>query len=246
MSRSKPTERTPNPATRWFEWDGEHGTVRYYDKKEKTNVDMGHDFTFILLDELYTVKGWHEETESGIYSNEIRDTRDEQLIVKAFKAKQPIAEGFYKQIKDRVKASGGKFVANLYICYKEGKELKLASLQMKGAALNAWVDFRKDNRDAVYEKAVRIKGSKDGKKGSIKFKTPVLHLADISAETNSQAKAIDETLQKFLDGYFKRTRLEQTEAETHPEEENQDREPSPASRRPDDDEPPAEEDDIPF
>ena len=36
MSRSNPTENTnPNPAVRFFEWNGEGGAVRYYDKTAK-------------------------------------------------------------------------------------------------------------------------------------------------------------------------------------------------------------------
>ena len=38
MSRSNPVENSPNPATRWFEWDGSAGGLRYYDKEAKQQV----------------------------------------------------------------------------------------------------------------------------------------------------------------------------------------------------------------
>ena len=38
MSRSNPTDNTPNPAVRWFEWNGEQGGIRYYDKDKKTQL----------------------------------------------------------------------------------------------------------------------------------------------------------------------------------------------------------------
>ena len=215
MSRSNPTTRTPNPAKRFFEWDGENGTVRYYDRDEKKNIDVGDNITFIVLDELATIGGWHEDSGSAIYANEIRDTRDEPFIVKAFKSKQAIAEGFYSAIKDRVAASGGQFVANIYIAFKDEGTLTLGAIQFKGAALNAWVEFRKSNRDEVYSKAVTIKGSDTGKKGKIVFKTPRFHISKIDEKTDAQAKEIDKELQTYLKGYFKKTRVEQSEPDRH-------------------------------
>ena len=57
MSRSNPNDNgTPNPSVRWFEWNGEQGTVRYYDKDLKQNVEVGSKFRFMLLDQLASVR----------------------------------------------------------------------------------------------------------------------------------------------------------------------------------------------
>lgn len=228
MSRSNPTVNNPNPATRWFEWNGENGVVKYYDKETKKSVAVGDNFTFILLDELGCVKGWHDASESGIHSNEVKDTRAETLVVKSFKG-GILAEGLYKDIRDRVAAAGGQFVANCYIAFRNGEELVLGSIQFKGAALGSWMEFQKANRSEVYKKAVQIKGSVEGKKGRIVFKTPIFHLRDISEETNQEAVALDAALQEYLKGYFARTRVEQTEKVTQYEDYSQDteREPEP-------------------
>lgn len=211
MSRSNPTENSnPNPAVRWFEWNGEHGVVRYYDKEAKKNVDVGSDFTFLLLDQLGSVRGWHDASDSGIYSNEVKDTRQETLIVKSFKG-GTLAEGIYRAIKDRVNAAGGQFVANCYIGFKQDGALAIGSLRFKGAALHAWTDFSKANRADLYAKAVRIHGFTEGKKGRIVFRVPVLELKEISPESNAAAIALDKELQAFLDGYFKRTTRDQVE-----------------------------------
>lgn len=212
MSRSNPTENSnPNPATRWFEWNGEHGVVRYYDKDAKKNVDVGSDFTFILLDQLGSVRGWHDASDSGIYSNEVKDTRQEAMVVKAFKG-GTLAEGIYKDIKDRVNNAGGQFVANCYIAFKNGgTALAIGSLRLKGAALGTWMEFSKAHRAELYKKAIRIHGFTEGKKGRIVFRMPVLSLADISPATDAQAIALDQALQEFLDCYFKRTKREQVE-----------------------------------
>jgi hypothetical protein len=246
MSRSNPNENgTPNPAVKWFEWNGENGVVRYYDKEKKQNVDVGSDFTFLLLDQLGTVRGWHDASESGIYANEVKDTRQEAMIVKSFKG-GTLAEGIYKNIKDRVNSLGGQFVTNCYIAFKNGGDkLSIGSLRFKGAALGAWMEFCKQQRADIYKKAIRIHGFTEGKKGRITFRMPVLTTKDISPETDAAAVALDKQLQEFLAGYFKRTKREQVETPHHPADhfvnENDDYE----GEMPHD-APPLTDDDIPF
>lgn len=241
MSRSNPQENgAPNPAVRWFEWNGEKGVVRYYDRDAKANVDVGSDFTFVLLDQLGSVRGWHDATESGIYSNEVKDTRQEVLVVKAFKG-GVLAEGLYKDIKDRVNNLGGQFVANCYIAFRDGgSRLSIGSLRFKGAALGAWMEFCKAHRANLYKKAVRIHGFTEGKKGRIVFRVPVLALVDLSEQSNAEATVLDVTLQEFLAGYFQRTTRDQVE---QPALAGGEYEPPPPT---DDDMPPLTDDDIPF
>ncbi len=201
MSRSNPQANSPNPATRWFEWNGEHGTVRYYDKESKKNVDLPAGFTFLLLDELASVRGWHDLSESGIYSNEVRDTTKDVLVVKSFKG-GTLAEGLYKAIKDRVNTQGGQYVANCYIAFKNGgNDLAIGSLRFKGSGLGAWMEFRKAHRGDLYDKAVMVTGYTEGKKGRIVFRMPTFELKDVSGDTNVQAVALDKTLQKWMEGY---------------------------------------------
>lgn len=208
MSRSNPTENAPHPCTRWIEWDGSNGEFRYYDKDQKKNVSLTDSLTFILLDQVSTIKGWHDASDSGIFSNEIRDINQDVLVVKAFKG-GTLAEGTYKSIRDRVIAHGGYFVSNLYVAIKSGDELAIASVQFKGAALSSWMEFSKQHRADLYKKAIRCKGFVEGKKGKITFRTPVFHLADVSPETDAKAIECDKVLQEFLKGYFSRTRTEQ-------------------------------------
>lgn len=241
MSRSNPTDNAPHPCTRWIEWDGSNGGFRYYDKEQKKNVAIEDGFTFILLDQVATIKGWHDATDSGIFSNEVRDIKQDVLVVKAFKG-GTLATGTYSQIRDRVIAQGGHFTANLYSAIKADDGLAIASVQFKGAALNAWVEFSKKNRGELYKKAIRTKGFEEGKKGNIVYRTPIFSLADVSPETDAKALDCDRVLQEFLKGYFARPRTEQAaqaSAEASPPE-NDDR-PSYAP-------PPVEEleDDIPF
>lgn len=270
MSRSNPTDSTPNPSTRWFEWDGSNGEVRYFDKEAKSlkdptkkgaNIPVKLPFFFILLDELAVVRGWHDPSDSGIVSNEVRDTRAEPLVVKSFKG-GILAEGFYSTIRDRVGNLGGHFVTNLYIGYKDASgELQIGSLQLKGAALNHWVEFKKACPSSIidkksvkhyYTKAVKITGYVEGKKGKIVFRTPVFAIQDISEKTDNEAKALDMLLQHYLKGYFSRTRTEQVAKPQAPANEGyQDDVPPENQQEPESqpDEPPSDFDDrsdVPF
>jgi hypothetical protein len=212
MSRSNPHVNAPNPAVRWFEWNGEHGTVRHYDKDLKKNIDVALPFTFLLLDELASVRGWHDASDSVIYSTEVKDTRTDVLVVKSFKGGS-LAEGLYKDIKDRVNTVGGQFVANCYIAFKHGGEgLSIGSLRFKGAALGAWMEYRKAHRSELYSKAVTITGYTEGKKGKVVFRVPTFAAKDISADTNAIAVDLDKELQGWLADYFNRRTSEQVQA----------------------------------
>lgn len=221
MSRSNPTEASQHPCSRWIEWDGANGNLRFYNKEKKENVDMGNKFTFILLDQLSVIRGWHDPSESGIHSNEVKDTRSTPFVVKAFKGKGILAEGIYGQIKDRVAAIGGVFHINLYVAFKLDGEMKIGSVMFKGAALREWSEFRNANRNELYKKAVDITGFTEGKKGQVKFCVPKFALREITPETNEAAVELDGELQKYLSAYLKRPVVEQSERTTTPEPEQE-------------------------
>lgn len=256
MSRSNPTEGIRNPSTRWFSFasgvDG--GFVRYYDKEAEKNVNLGDaetggKFLFILLDELATVQGWHDPSESGIFANEVRDTRQDTLVVRAFKGGE-LASGLYAGIKDRIVAVGGHFVSSCYIAYKDGETLRIGNIRFKGAALSAWMDFKKQcptKKDAngksvkaYYVDAVKISGYDQQKKGGTTFRVPVFALAPLSEDTNKQAIGLDSELQAYLADYLKRPKVEAATATATTEPEAQQQEPPRRGHFDDMD------DDIPF
>lgn len=259
MSRSNPTEGARNPSTRWFEWAGgaDGGFVRWYDKETKEHV-KADPFVFLLLDELSTVKGWHEASESSIFANEVRDTRQEVFVVRSFKGGE-LASGIYTSIRDRIVALGGHYCVSLYLGYKDGEDLKIGNLNLKGAAAGAWMEFKRNagtkkdangkNMRAYFLDAVKIVGFEQMKKGGTTYRVPQFKLAPVSESTNQQAVALDTELQTFLADYFKRPK-----AETKAPEENGHK-PEPQSGKDhfqdmtDDvpwEAPPVEAEDIPF
>ena len=221
MSRSNNTTNARNPSTRFFEWHGSKGNINYWDKEAEKRITLELPFTFLLLDELATVKGWHEASESGIHANEVRDTRQDTLLVKAFKGGE-IASGLYASIRDRVKAHGGYFQASCYIGFKEGADLKVGNIGFNGAALQAWSEFKKNCHDkegpdgkrnrGFYVDAVTINGYEDKTKGATKYRVPKFALVQVSLETNEQAVALDKEVQAYMADYLKRTRTEQAKA----------------------------------
>ncbi len=71
MSRSNPTELAPNPATKFFDWNGAEGFFYYFDKNkgdkgEKVAISL--PFTFLVLDCLSTIKGFSDADQKGFYS----------------------------------------------------------------------------------------------------------------------------------------------------------------------------------
>ena len=224
MSRSNQNNNSgnANPCKYFIDW--KNGSFVYYDKEAGENVDLGYNITFLVLDQLSTIKGWHDASESGIWSNEVRDTRTETMNVKAFKVKGgDLVSGLYSDIKDKVKSLGGKYVRSMYVAMKvDGDTLELANLQLKGAALAEWSAFYNDNRNEIYDAAVEVTGSDARKKGATKFNVPIFALKKVSEETNETAKSLDTVLQNYLSGYLLGQHLETKEqvSDTEPVEDD--------------------------
>lgn len=205
MSRSNPNEGSVNPSTRWFSWNGEHGHFEYYDKEKKENVIVGDKFQFLLLDTMFSVRGWHKPSDSGIYSNEVRDTRSEPMVVKSFKG-GILAEGLYSEIKDVVNTKGGKFTTNLYIAYKVGTELKIGALSLSGAPLSVWMEFSKANRQDLDTHAVQFSGYEEKVNGRVTYRIPAkVVLMTVTDAANEAAVKLDqEILQPHFRAYLKK------------------------------------------
>jgi hypothetical protein len=142
----------------------------------------------------------------------VKDTRQDVLVVKSFKG-GTIAEGLYKEIKDRVNAAGGQFNANCYIGFKDDTgALRLGCLRFKGAALGAWMEFRKAHRADIYKKGLRITGYTEGQKGRVIYRVPTLNVVELSEDAHAQAVGLDLLLQEFLTAYLQKNKRDQVDA----------------------------------
>ena len=213
MSRSNPSERLPNPSTRWWEWNGQHGHLSFWDKDAQKRQVEPLPFGFLLLDELATVTGWDDASDSRIYCNEVRDTTRDPLVVKSFTG-GTLYEGLYA--KKDVEATGGHFTTSLYVAYKQDDTYRLGNLKLNRSSLSAWVDFKRETQKAkssdLYTRAVVITGYSEGQKGSVKYRKPVFTLTDITSAAESAALDLDRQLQAYLASYLKRATVDQAES----------------------------------
>lgn len=215
MSFSNPQAK--NPATRFMQWRGgaeafkdektgkvkhEGGRVTWYDKENQTDVEVPLPFSFIVLDSLHTITGFSESDHSGFWSNEVRDLKNEMLVVRTKSGIK--ARGTYDQIKDEIKAQGAKYTQSVYIAYKdESGELAIGHIKIAGSALTSWIEFQK--KFDIEQCAVFITDEpKLEKKGSNYYFSPVFEGQNISDSTRKEVIALDEQLQKYLNTYLAR------------------------------------------
>lgn len=203
MSRSNPQTANQNPAEKFFEWKGSEGSIVYYDKEAKENIKVPSPFKFLVLDELSTVVGYNKKAKSGVYSNEVRDTRSDILTVKLFNGEE-IAQGLWNDIKEKVNFKKGSFATSCYIAFREDGVMKMGNLRISGCALGPWIDFKKKNREGVQTKAVSMVAGPKDTSGDVEFIPPEFSIIEISKEADEQAKVMDRSLQEYLKGYLAR------------------------------------------
>lgn len=186
-----------NPATRFFEWSSDDKTLKWYDKETKENTLVKLPFVFLVLDQLNTVGGWSDADQSGIWSNEVRNTRTDILTVRT---KLGIKrEGVYENVKT---VPGAKYVKSVYIAYKgDSGDLELGHLKLKGSAGSAWIEFTKKRN--VYDGAFKIvKADGPFTKGKTEYWTPVFEANSVTPETSEKADELDRQLQSYLKVYL--------------------------------------------
>lgn len=199
MSRSNPNENLKNPASRFYEFKGGTGNFSYYDKELKQNVAIPFPFTFIVIDEKVTVKGFSDSLQSGFWSNEVKNVTKDLITVRSKRGVEMI--GTWNEIKTKMASDGVEYCQSVYIGTKiDGKNLELANIQIKGAALGNWIEFRKNND--IMKCAVTVKSAKAAKKGATNYFEPVFEAIKITEKTNEEAIALDKTLQEYLKVYF--------------------------------------------
>lgn len=183
-----------SPVKKYLSWSSNDKCFTYWDKEAKENKKLPLPIKFIHYDEMATIKGWHDASGSGIYSNEVKSTKTEQLSVRAFKGGE-IATGLYQDIKGKINSAGGDYYVSLYA------ELngEVVNFSFKGAALMTWSNFSKDNRKQFLRHYINVLSASDEKKGSVRYSVPVFTIgneipADVSATSD---KNYDELAEYF-------------------------------------------------
>jgi hypothetical protein len=188
--------RPTNPAKHFI--NIKNGGLSYYSKEEGQDVSVATPFEFIVLDQLATVKGWSGSEDTGIWSNEVQKVGSQQLNVRTQNGVK--ASGLWKDIKDEVKADGGNFYAVVYLAAKGRESLETQALLLKGAALNAWVEFTKKTN--LKTNKVILSDWLEAKKGSIKYKVPVFTAVAMTDSELAEAKTLAVELRAYHTEYF--------------------------------------------
>jgi hypothetical protein len=195
MSISNP--RLQNPCTRFIDYKGDQGKFFFYDKEMETQIEVPIPIYFIVLDELSTISGFNSKNKCGIFSNEVHRINEEILRVKTFKGGEQIT-GLYKDIKDNIKAIGGKYTKSVYaMLIGDGITPQLVNFKFKGSAFSGWLDkkFNTDNQ------VCGIVDFQDEINGNTEFKVPIFKVFKMTAELKAKAIEFDKILQAYLKEY---------------------------------------------
>lgn len=197
----RPQQKSSNPATKFLSWKSNDKSFEYFDKEKAEKVNVSLPFKFLFLEHYHTIKGWHNASESGVYSNEVYSIGSEELSVKAFKGGE-IANGLYKDTKSAIIGAGGKYHRSVYVMLEDGS---ISNLSFKGSAVSSYSDFYGDNNHLLDNQWILVEDSTEGKKGSITYSTPNFTLgAVISKADNTKANEAAKTLQNYINTYNSR------------------------------------------
>lgn len=187
-----------SPVAKYLQWDSAERTFKYYNKEASKNEYVKMPISFVVLKEMATISGFHEPSQSGIYSNEVATTnlKTQELTVKTSKG-LTIAKGIYGDIKPVLATSGAKFAMAVYALMNG----ELVCLKLSGSSFSAWYDFVADNRKAFLSNVVSILSVEDKKKGATKYTQPVFTLgANIEADVNAKAETSYADLVIYMKG----------------------------------------------
>jgi len=197
--------KTESPVKKYLSWSSNEKCFTYWDKESQSNKKMEVPFSFVHLSDMSCIKGWHDASSSGIYSNEVKNTTKEELNVRAFKGGDLI-KGMYRDIKEKVNALGGDYHASIY-GFANGE---IVNISFKGASLKAWSDFATESRSLFLSSLINVSGALDAKKGSVKYSVPIFVIGTgISLSVSEEA----EDAHTVLSNYFS---ARVVSAESHP------------------------------
>ena len=195
MSISDP--RLENPVTKFIQFKGDKGLFIYWDKEQKKQIELQLPLYFIILDQLTTIKGYNEQNNCGIYSNEVHFI-DEVLTVKTFKGGINIV-GKYSDIKHELKSIGGKFCKSVYaMIFSENGGTEMVNFQLLGSAFAAFMDAKINvNKYAVGIMPEMVTQTK----GTNTYLEPVFKKFNMQDSLLQQAIGYDKQLQEYLKRY---------------------------------------------
>lgn len=155
------------PASKYLEWSSDDKCFKFWDGQSKQDLEL--PIKFLVLKEMHTVKGWHDKSQSGIYSNEVKNIGSEMIEVKSFKG-GILAKGIYKEIKEIINNVGGHYTKSIYAMLENGETV---NFQLKGSAVQSWGETFQKSRARMSDEWISCFGSEDLQKGKVKYSIPL-------------------------------------------------------------------------
>lgn len=205
----RPEQASTNPAKHFLEWKSDEECFSFYDKEKEENVLVKKPLKLLFLEHYHGVKGWNDADHSGIWSNEVFLISKENLTVKT--KTRTIAEGLYKDIKDKVKNAGANYLRVIYAMTEKGEIIRIG---LKGASVGGvkkekavdgkdhqgYSDFYKDHSHLLDNQWFIFNGATKGKSGKVNYSIPVFEMGEVlTDEENVRADNAVSILQDFID-----------------------------------------------
>lgn len=197
MSEQK--ARDPHPSTAWGKLNGKTGTFVYYDRTDGIEKDMELPGEFIVVAEWMWVQGF---TDQGYWSNEIYSSTDEVMQIRSSSDNKVKFEGTWKDIKDKVKASGLHLWKHIH--FIEPGKADIKTIKIKWTAWLTWSNFLDENKFACGNNRIKITGMKEEKNKAIKYFVPQFALG--SALTDED-KAQQTKLANVISGWHEHNKI---------------------------------------
>ena len=193
----RPERKNTNPATKFLEWKSDDKCFAYWCRVKKENVQVELPLQFVILEHYHTVKGWNDASESGIFANEVWSIGTEKINVRSFKG-GGIAEGIYKDIKERIRGAGGHYARSIYAVTAD---LEIVNISLKGSGVSSYSDFINDFGDHNFTKNwIKVSGAQELKKGKVSYSVPIFEesaeIKDVEA-----IRPFAEKLQEYIISY---------------------------------------------
>ena len=187
------TPKIERPYAKTYEYKGTagNGHFRYYDGTKNHTLPAADLAPFVVLEEMKSISGFCEEKNRGIWSNEVLNLQTEPFKVRVDKV--IICEGIYGDIKDTIKANGGKFTCVVFALIKG----EIVRLLFAGSGCGGWIDKGFD--PMAKQCGVKLTGTQSGKKGQTSFETPLFEPVTLNAEQIAEAIKQCDLLTAWLD-----------------------------------------------
>jgi len=238
LDRPVSVNENPNPSTKFLHWKSNDQNFEWYNKETKEKIKVKLPLKVLFLEHYHTVKGWSDSSNSGIWSNEVFSSMNEEMEVK--NSNGVIVKGIYSEHKVLINNAGGSYHRSIYCMTEQGE---IINLQLKGSAVGGInADKSEDGKDVLGwntfyggSKKKNIKGvshlldnqwieinlAKKGKSGSVTYSIPFFEVgAILTKKENDLANKSASILQEYMNEYFSVEKVKVDKVEQEEESED--------------------------